>query len=72
MEKTRPFGGASIEAPNTEEKEDGVHHARPGEPKGEEAKAALLKLISGRKVRALVRASSRLAGIEVGLPRSSK
>jgi endonuclease YncB( thermonuclease family) len=42
---------AGIEAPNTEEKADGVHGARPGEPLGEEAKAALEKLLLGRKVR---------------------
>jgi endonuclease YncB( thermonuclease family) len=42
---------ASIEAPNTEEKADGVHTARPGEPLGMEAKAALTQLLVGRKVR---------------------
>jgi endonuclease YncB( thermonuclease family) len=41
---------ASIEAPNTEEKADGVHGARPGEPLGEEAKAELAKLLAGHTV----------------------
>lgn len=41
---------ASIEAPNTYEKADGVHAARPGEPLGEEAKAALQKLLAGHGV----------------------
>lgn len=42
---------ASIEAPNTYEKADGVHSARPGEPLGDEAKAALTKLLTRHKVR---------------------
>jgi micrococcal nuclease len=42
---------ASIEAPNTYEKANGVHSARPGEPLGDEAKAALTKLLAGHKVR---------------------
>lgn len=42
---------ASIEAPNTEQKAEGIHPARPGEPLGEEAKAALAQLVAGHKVR---------------------
>ncbi len=42
---------ASIEAPNVDEKADGIHAARLGEPLGEEAKAALEKLLFGHTVR---------------------
>lgn len=42
---------AGIEAPNVEDRADGLHPARPGEPLGEEAKAALEKLLMGHNVR---------------------
>lgn len=41
---------ASIEAPNCYEAADAVHHAREGEPLGEEVKSALALLLQGRKV----------------------
>jgi len=42
---------AGLEAPNVEEKADGMHSARLGEPLGEEAKAALHALLAGHKLR---------------------
>jgi endonuclease YncB( thermonuclease family) len=42
---------ASIEAPNTQEQAEGQHAARPGEPLGDEAKAALAALLAGHTVR---------------------
>lgn len=42
---------ASIEAPNVQEESTPMHHGRPGEPLGEEAKQALSALISGEKIR---------------------
>ena len=41
---------AAIEAPNIDEKADGVHGPRPGEPLGDEARAALAALVQDRSV----------------------